>query len=61
MSRQIEKFIESNKDILTQDQINELNRIDGGGWEYNYLGNEYTNYKNLNISWDLYKFYNKVG
>ncbi len=50
----------NNKDLIIN-VINELNRIDGGGWEYMRLGGNREEEMNLEVYWDLYKFYEKVG
>jgi hypothetical protein len=54
-------YNESNNKDLIIDVINELNRIDGGGWEYMRLGGNREEEMNLLVFWDLYKFYEKVG
>jgi hypothetical protein len=54
-------YNESNNKDLIINVINELNRIDGGGWEYMRLGGNREEGMNLKVFWDLYKFYEKVG
>ena len=54
-------FNKSNNKDLIINVINELNRIDGGGWEYLRLGGDREEKMNLGVYWDLYKFYEKVG
>jgi hypothetical protein len=54
-------YNESNNKDLIINVINELNRIDGGGWEYMRLGGNREEEMNLKVFWDLYKFYEKVG
>jgi hypothetical protein len=45
---------------LIKNVVNELNEIDGGGWEYMRLGGNREYKMNLEVYWDIKKFYKKL-
>ena len=50
----------SNNIDLIINVVNELNRIDGGGWEFEVLGGDRELRMNLFVYWDIKKFYKKL-
>jgi HKD family nuclease len=47
-----------NKEETFKNLIDKLNEIDGGGWTYECLTDDYSTRNNLQVYWDIKKYYN---
>ena len=48
-----------NKNLFI-DLVNKLNEVDGGGWEFVRLGGQREYKMNLNVYWDIKKYYKEI-
>ena len=48
-----------NKNLFI-DLVNKLNEVDGGGWEFVRLGGQREYKMNLNVYWDIKKYYKGI-
>jgi L-rhamnose mutarotase len=47
-----------NKEETFKNLVNKLNEVDGGGWTYECLTDSYSTRNNLQVFWDIKKYYN---